>query len=257
MENQTILITGTNGFIANEVIQFLKKKNFNVISTSRYKNIRSIFIDFNITVKKNVNIPKFDFLIHLAYARRSSFADEKYVNYEYSKFLFRLAKKNKAKIIYVSSQSSAKNSLSKYGKIKFHIEKLAKQYESLIIRPGLVYKKNTYDGLYGQINLIIKKYPLVFLPSGLNKKIYLCNIESLLEKIYLLITTKENFKLNIINDNESYTLKTLIKKIITENRKYIILIPVNYRILFYLLKIIEIFKIDLKFKADNLLSLKK
>ena len=79
----------------------------------------------------------------------------------------------------------------------------------------------------------------------------------MLEKIYLLITTKENFKLNIINDNESYTLKTLIKKIITENRKYIILIPVNYRILFYLLKIIEIFKIDLKFKADNLLSLKK
>ncbi len=257
MKNHTILVTGTNGFIAKELIQFLKKKKLNVISTSRYKKTRSIFLNFNNLPNENINLPKFDFLIHLAYARRSSFIDEKKINYESSKILFKLAKKNNAKIIYISSQISAKNSLSKYGKIKFCIEKLAKQYDSLIIRPGLVYKKNTYDGLYGQINWITKKYPLILFPSGLNKKIYLCRIENLLERIYFYITNRQNFKIQIINDKESYTLKTLISKIIVENHKRIILISVNYRVIFYLLKTIEIFNIDFKFKADSLLSLKK
>ncbi len=193
----------------------------------------------------------------MAYARKSSFIDEKNINYEYSKILFKLAKKNNAKIIYISSQISAKNSLSKYGKIKFYIENLAKQYDSLIIRPGLVYKKNTYDGLYGQINWITKKYPIILFPSGLNKKIYLCRIENLLSRIYFYINNRQNFEFHIINDKESYTLKTLISKIIVENHKRIILIPVNYRVIFYLLKILEIFKVNFKFKADSLLSLKK
>ena len=98
MKNKKILVTGTSGFIAKQLIKYLMHKNFNVISTSQSFGDKSIYFNFNKFSKKDLNLPKFNYLIHLAYARKNSYIEEKKINYESSKILFELAKKIKQKL---------------------------------------------------------------------------------------------------------------------------------------------------------------
>ena len=258
MEKKTILITGTNGFLAKNLIIFLKKKNFNVISTSKDPKNKKFDLDLNKIQNSILDLPKFDFLIHLAYVKKNTFYEEKKVNYNSAKTLFETAKNNKSKIIYISSQSASINSFSNYGKIKYSIEELAKNYSSTIIRPGLVYKKKSFDGIFGKINKIIINYPIIIFPSGLNKKIYLCNIQNLLDNINKEINYNNQKSKFIKTDDEvAYSLKDLLIKIIKDNKKKTILLPLNYIVFFYFLKTLELLKLDINLKSDSLLSLKE
>lgn len=258
MEKKTILITGTNGFLAKNLIIFLKKKNFNVISTSKDPKNKKFDLDLNKIQNSILYLPKFDFLIHLAYVKKNTFYEEKKVNYNSAKTLFETAKNNKSKIIYISSQSASINSFSNYGKIKYSIEELAKNYSSTIIRPGLVYKKKSFDGIFGKINKIIINYPIIVFPSGLNKKIYLCNIQKLLDNINKEINyNNQKSKFIKTDDKVAYSLKDLLIKIIKDNKKKTILLPLNYIVFFYFLKTLEQLKLDINLKSDSLLSLKE
>ena len=257
MKNQTILVTGTSGFIAKQLIKYLMQKNFNVISTSQSLGDKSIYFNFNKFSKKDLNLPKFNYLIHLAYARKNSFIEEKKINYESSKILFELAKKNKAKIIYISSFISSDISLSNYGKIKYKIENLSSQYNALIIKPGLVYNSKSLEGLFGNIKKIILNFPIVFYPSGLNKTFCLCDIEVLIHKIFKYIIDNDETIFNKLNDEKEFNLKILLYQLANDNRKKTILIPINYKIIFYVLKFLEFIHLKPKFKSDSLMSLKK
>lgn len=258
MKKKTILITGTNGFLAKNLIIFLKQKNLNVISTSKDQKNNTFFLNFN-KIENNISfLPKFDFLIHLAYVKKNTFLKEKKINFDSSKILFETAKNNKSKIIYISSQSASINSLSNYGKIKHSIEELAKKYNSTIIRPGLVYQKKSFDGIFGKIKKIIINYPIIIFPSGLNKKVYLCSIQKLLENIYKeIINNNEMSKFIRIDDREGYSIKDLLIKITKKNKKNTILLPLNYLFFFFFLKTLEILRLDINLKSDSLLSLKE
>lgn len=257
MKKKTILITGTNGFIAKNLIFYLKNKNLNIISTSKYLQNSTYVFNFDEAYKSKIHSLKFDILIHLAYVKKNSFLEEKKKNYESSKVLFEVSKNNNSKIIYISSQSASIDSLSNYGKIKHSIEELAKNYNCTIIRPGLVYKKNSFDGIFGIIKKLIIGYPIIFFPSGLNKKICLCDMQILLEYICSEITNNnQKLKFVDIDDKKTYNLKNLILKIIKDNNKKRILLPINYLFFFYTLKILEILKINIKLKSDSLMSLK-
>ncbi|MDC0057791.1 NAD(P)-dependent oxidoreductase [Pelagibacteraceae bacterium] len=192
--SKKILITGSNGFISKKLKNYLIKKNYNVFATTRVKN-NELYFDLKNELSAVYTIPKFDILIHLSYIRKKSFKEEQGYNINGTKNIFLLAKKYNAKIVYISSQSANKNSYSNYGKIKYEIEKMALQFNATIIRPGLIYDKNSRNGLYGNIEKLIKYMPFLIVPNGLNKKINLCNIE------------KFNDSINNILNNTNYTLK--------------------------------------------------
>ena len=103
--NKKILITGSNGFISQKLFNYLKNKNQSIFCTSRDKN-DAFYFDLKNDSNSKHSIPKFDILIHLAYFKGKSFIDEKKYNINGSKNIFLLAKKYKAKIIYISSQSA-------------------------------------------------------------------------------------------------------------------------------------------------------
>ena len=152
--------------------------------------------------------------------------------------------------------SASKKSKSNYGKIKNLIEKLSINYNAIILRPGLVFDKHSNKGIYGRLKKLITTSPFLILPKGLNKKQYLCNIEELCDKIYSILLY-ENNKTEIYNFNlsKSFTINEICKKIIKENNKKIIIININYKIIYFFLKLLELIKIDFKLKADSLLSL--
>ena len=88
-----------------------------------------------------------------------------------------------------------------------------------------------------------------------NKKINLCNIETLNKKIYD-VSINNNFdqKINLF-EYKKYNLVELVNHISKINDKNIKIIYVNYRIVLYLLLFFEFFKIKFQFSSDSLKSL--
>jgi len=254
--NKKILITGSNGFISQKLFNYLKNKNQSIFCTSRDKN-DAFYFDLKNDSNSKHSIPKFDILIHLAYFKGKSFIDEKKYNINGSKNIFLLAKKYKAKIIYISSQSANSESYSNYGKIKYELEDIASNFDASIIRPGLIYEKNANMGIFGKIEKIVKNLPLIVVPDGLNKKINLCKTETLLKNINNIIDN-ENYNDNkIINvsENESYNLVDLVNYISQIHNKKIKIILVNYKIILKFLIFLEAFNLKLSLSSDSLKSL--
>ena len=257
LDNKKILITGSNGLISSNLISYLNNKKLITFHTSHNEINSPIYFDLNNRAElQNSDFPYFNILIHCAYKRCQNFEKEKNINFLGSKLIFDLAKQFNAKIIYISSMSASKNSKSNYGKIKYLIEKLSINYNAIILRPGLVIDKNSNKGIYGGLQKLIITYPFLIFPTGLNKKQFLCNIEEFCDKIYSILLY-ENNKNEIYNFNSSelLTLKQICKKIINENNKKIIFININYKIIYFFLKFLELIKINFRFKADSLLSL--
>ena len=173
--NKKILVTGSIGLISSNLISYLNKKNLKIFHTSYRKNNSPIYFDLNNKKKlQKSDFPYFNILIHCAYQKSQNFEKEKNINYLGSKLIFNLAKEYNAKIIYISSMSASKKSKSNYGKIKYLIEMLSINYNAIILRPGLVFDKNSNRGLYGGLQKLIIKYPFIIFPTGLNKKQFLC-----------------------------------------------------------------------------------
>ena len=254
--NKKILITGLNGFISQKLFNYLKNKNYSIFCTTRVKND-----DFYFDLKNNSNsrhtIPKFDILIHLAYFKCKLFSDEKKYNINGSKNIFLLAKKYNAKIIFISSQSSNSKSYSNYGKIKYELENIASQFDASIIRPGLIYDKNSNTGIFSKIEKIVKNFPLIVVPNGLNKKINLCKIETLLDNINNIIVNDNFYDNKIINlhENENYNLVDLVNYISKKHNKKIKIILVNYKIILNCLTFLEACNLKLSLSSDSLKSL--
>ena len=254
--NKKILITGSKGFISQKLFNYLKNKNHRTFCTSRVKN-DAFYFDLKNDSNSKHTIPKFDILIHLAYFKGKSFVDEKRYNINGSKNIFLLAKKYNAKIIFISSQSANSKSYSNYGKIKYELEDIASQFDALIIRPGLIYEKNSNIGIFGKIEKMVKNFPLIIVPDGLNKKINLYKIELILKNINNIIVNDNYNDNNIINlsENENYTLVDLVNYISKKHNKKIKIILVNYKIILNCLIFLETFNLKLSLSSDSLKSL--
>ena len=254
--NKTILITGSSGFLSKKLSNYLKNKNYKVFCTSRVKN--DIFY-FDLKNENNIKhtIPKFDILIHLAYFKGRSYYEEKKYNINGSKNIFELAKKNNAKIIFISSQSANSNSYSNYGKIKYELESIAADFDACIIRPGLIYDKDTNTGIFGKIEKIIKISPFIFVPKGLNKTINLCKIETFVNFINNIVVNDLDSDKKIINlfEKENYNLEDLVEYISKTHNKKIKVILINYKIILNFLKLLEFFNLRLRLRSDSLKSL--
>ena len=254
--NKKILITGSKGFISQKLFNYLKNKNHRSFCTSRVKN-DAFYFDLKNDSNSKHTIPKFDILIHLAYFKGRSFSDEKKYNINGSKNIFLLAKKYNAKIIYISSQSANSKSYSKYGKIKYELEDIASHFDASIIRPGLIYEKNSNMGIFGKIEKIVKTFPFIIVPDGLNKKINLSKIETFFKKINNIIVNDNDNDNKIINlsENEHYNLVELVNYISKIHNKKTKIILVNYKIILSCLIFFEIFNLKLSLSSDSLKSL--
>ena len=254
--NKTILITGSSGFISKKLSYYLKNKNFTVFCTTRVKN-NTFYFDLKNENNIKHTIPKFDILIHLAYFKGRSYYEEKKYNLNGSKNIFLIAKKNNAKIIFISSQSANLNSYSNYGKIKYELENIAADFDAYIIRPGLIYEKDTNMGIFGKIEKIVKIFPFIFVPNGLNKTINLCKIETFVNFINNIIVNDFDSNKKIINlfEKENYKLEDLVEYISKTHNKKIKVILINYKIILNFLKLLEFFNVRLSLRADSLKSL--
>lgn len=84
------------------------------------------------------------------------------------------------RVIYVSSYSAGAHAVSLYGKTKFEIEQMARRYDAIIVRPGLV----TGGGLESKIIGLAARYRIVPVPGVNDLQIPLIGIKALCEALY-------------------------------------------------------------------------
>ena len=112
-------------------------------------------------------------------------------------------------------------------------------------------------GIFGKIEKIVKIFPFIFVPNGLNRSINLCKIEKFINFINNIINSDRDSQKEIINlhENENYNLEDLVHHISKTHNKKIKVILINYKIILHFLKLLEFFNIRISLSSDSLKSL--
>ena len=266
-KKKIITVTGGTGFIGVELVKFLKKKKYKVLTLDRVKKKKSDSIFWELGENLSDECKNVECLIHLACNNLSKKTNSNYLDIDFlgTKIILNNIKKfrkngQKIKFIFLSSQSSSKNSLNLYGKSKFRIEKLMNFKDDIIIRPGLVYSnKKKSRSIFDNLNKISKLPILPTLKS--EKNISTINILDLAKSIERIITFNKNLKVYKIAYKKNYNFKELIEIICHKNntgKPIFIKIP-NFFILFTasLIDFFSMNKFLLNERIKGLINLKK
>lgn len=250
-------ITGTSGYLGGRILSYLKTKKYTVYSFNRKYNDGGGNFYFSLEKGMDKNIlSMLDVLIHCAYDfSLTKWEDILKINVEGTNRLCDDAYNSGVKkIIFISTMSSHSSCKSNYGKAKQLIEKHIKKYNSIIIKPGLIYGKDA-GGMIGAIQKAIATTPLVPLVGG-NKVLYLIHVDDLCVIIEYLLTIDNNRSIEIIAANkDGKTFKKIIQQLIRAMGKKRLLISIPFHLVYVILLIFEKLKINIGFRSDSLVSL--
>ena len=254
------LVTGANGYVGSRVVEYLREQAYTVYELRhRISDEQNEFI-FSYTLEEEVRESIFenvDVLIHCAYDFRwTKWEDIKRVNVDGSIRLLKAAKKNGVKrIVYISTISAFEGCKSLYGQAKMQVEQVASDLGGAIVRPGLVYGKET-QGMVGALNKgisISKILPLVGKGDYIQ---YLAYDEDLCQLILKLSQEKTvpNQPVIAASPNKK-TFQEILHILAKMHNKKILFIPIPWRFMWLGLKLCEILGIKLGFRSDSLVSL--
>lgn len=212
-----IFLTGASGFVGKNLHMFLKKKKIKVVPIG-YKNSNKELISCNLLNIKKINdlLKGTDCIVHCAgYTNTSKFltrSEKKKIwklNFEVTKTLIKLAKKNKVKkFIYLSSskvimENSNKliledikpNPKTEYAKSKLKSENFLlnfsrkSQIDVICLRPTLVYG----SGCKGNLKNLLKLSKMNLLPeiTNIKNRISLIHVKDLSNAIIKVIFNKK------------------------------------------------------------------
>ena len=257
-----IMITGPNGYVGSHLIKYFQDKGHTIFTLGRkIPAMPNAAHHQHFSLGDRINSSNFDHidaLIHTAYdLSLTKSSDIKAININGTIDLFQAAIDAKVKkIIYLSSQSAAKNAMSEYGAAKYQIEQFAKQHGIYSLRPGLIFSMNP-GGLVGTMSNIIKKFPIIPLIGNGHFTLHLSHIDSLSELIDKLLASHTPIKDPIFAAHpQPFTFKKILQNIAKENRKRCLFIPIPWRLIYLTLKFAELIKLPLKIRSDSLRSLK-
>tara|TARA_Y100000590_G_C15704831_1_gene1008170 strand:- start:1014 stop:1862 length:849 start_codon:yes stop_codon:yes gene_type:complete len=264
----TIIISGAHSSIGQLLIQNLKNRSVNIIGIitpwgntdkliKKDTFIEYICCDLNRPLSDNLKI-KFKnstIFIHLAWARpKISFEALKINENMFFNVLASLPKE--IKIIYISSVVSNKYSISNYGKAKYNLSQILKDYNTVEVIIGLVVSKPA-KGPYklfrdflnsSFLTFSFRPSPICFLSS--TEQI----INGIINSIYYFEKNKPVIK---AFDLESITLNKLINDIKSERNSFVFSIPIPTNIVIKLLLLLRnlFFRVAIFDKLITLLTI--
>lgn len=257
---KTIAITGSSGYIGGYLKNHLQKLGMKITNMNRNaRDKNEAYIAFDLNKKNNMDeLKNTDCLIHCAY----DFSAQGYPAIEKSNVtgsldLFEQAKKmGVKKIIYLSSVSAFEGAISDYGRAKYKVELLAKKFNVITVRPGLVFNKHP-NSIVGTINKLIQKFPVIPLIGKGDQRFFPCHMDDLSNLIQHLVQQNDLISSPIFAASEnSISFKDFILILSEFNKKRVKLIPLPYFFIYSTLKIAELLPIKIGLRSDSLKYLK-
>lgn len=255
----TIIITGANGFIGNELLRHLHSTGNKMYAFARAKPSEcSEDIEFcEYSLESDIPEEPFktaDFIIHTAcqkYSAASVKASE--VILKGTQKLLEMSRRyGLKKFVFLSDFSAHSKALSEYGKSKFKIEKIFDPAVDLTLKPGLVLGNG---GLFFQMMNSIKSRKVIPVFSG---------GKQLVQTIYIhdLVACIENgLNANVcgafpLAEKIPVTFKVLNLAIAEVLGKKIKIRSIHYRLIFLVVSLAEVFNIKIPVSRENLLGLR-
>jgi nucleoside-diphosphate-sugar epimerase len=176
-----ILITGSTSDIARYLAEFLRDKQYGVVTASSTGKTIDQLLDLNAGYSSQI-LNGVTHIIHCA-------INPKLILTNVEEQFIREVSSKKIQMIYIGSTSSHLKEKNRYGKYKNQVEHLVLSNNGTVITCGLIYG----DRIFGQIYKIRKL--LEFLPIGVEitgaKNVYLTKINNLSEDVLKILTSRK------------------------------------------------------------------
>lgn len=250
--NKTCLITGANGYLGQHLSTYFESKGWSVIKLVRNpRKDRSNEIKF--FLDKDINLSEYsssDLLIHAAY----DFTNQK-INIDGSIRLIQEAQRVQIKkLLHISSISAYNGCFSEYGKIKLDIENHFLNHNGINIRAGLIYGENT-KGITAQIKNKLKNSLVIPVIGNGKYPVYLTDIRQLFIEVYNSSISNNKKLTRTVISSPNINFIELLKGISESNNYKNFFVYVPWRLVYLILKLIELCGIRSKFKSDSVLGL--
>jgi len=248
MIKKNILILGGTGFIGQIFVNILQKKNnITLIGSSGDINL---LIGENITESIKELVRKNDLIIFASWDFKLK--KDEYINKHITtiKEVLRVCEKHKKSLLFVSTALAREDSKSIYNKTKYLCEKEVLLFNQSILRLGVI---NSDSNAKGNIYLKLSKIPSFFgykiLLKPNNKKFYIDNLEDIKEFLNNFLFGTSNVYKNI---SSPVDLSEIIDMFTNKKNQYIFL---NWKFVYFILKLFNILGIKLRINTDSLLSI--
>ena len=247
----SVLIIGSDGYLASAFKKILKKKQ-KIFFEEKYEN----FLNYNVDFRKYDK--KIKTIIHFAITNNLGQIEKLNKDIKFAKELGRFCKINKISFIYISSISAFKNNNSRYGILKYKIEKEVKKYGATIVRPGMVWDYSP-GSWFKRIEKLVDRL-FIFMPllGFINKPVYLVHKKDLVEKIFYISKKKTKYSRKsdtfVIASKNTYSLREIVYFLAKRKSKFFLFFPLPFFVIKLTLKILVLLKvIDYNF-YDSCLS---
>lgn len=253
-----IAITGSNGFIGNELTNHLLRQGHEVFlmqrqpPTSLLPNSHYIPYDLN-QAPLLPEIPHLDAVVHTAYIPFSKTNSSTQKNVEGTLALYNYCRINGIHFTFLSSLSAHEDALSEYGKHKFNLENKLDSASCLILKLGMVTGER---GLYSRIKTSLKKSPILFLIGGGQQPVQPVTVEVVVLVITNSILIKRTGIFFLASPKIS-TLKEMMYNIATSSGKKPLFIPIPYWLAQFGICLVETLRLPFPVSNENLLGLKQ
>jgi len=251
-------ITGSSGFIGNELCEYFLAMGYDVVRMQRTqtqaKNNNEEYFHFDLLQPVFPDF-KIDALIHCAVIFKSvKYPDAFEQNINATIKVRDYCRQNNIHFIFLSTMSAHEDSISVYGKHKFEMERKLDISSDTILRLGLVI--GSRGGLFNNIRKVIEKGRFIPLVNGGLQPLQTIDVNELCSLMEKIILGKVKGKFTIASP-EIVTLKQFYSFIAGAAGKKISFIPVPYSALYIVLKLTELAGINIGAGTENLMGLKQ
>jgi nucleoside-diphosphate-sugar epimerase len=253
-----IAITGSNGFIGNELVHhFLSTGNEVLLLQRKEPDVLTkgtVYQPYDLNDPANTpNLSQVDALIHTAFIPFSKKNNSSKANIEGTLALYKTCLAKGVYFIFLSSMSSHQNALSEYGKHKFELEKLLDKSKCLILKLGLVIGEK---GLFSRIRSLVQKSPFAFVIGGGRQPVqpvYIGDVASVIKKCIAARITGSY----LLATPQVYTMRELFMLIGKAAGRKPFFIPVPYATADVAIRTITWLHLPFPVSGENLMGLKQ
>jgi len=264
-----IAITGAGGYLGKCLCRYFNESGASVFQlTGDARNVDPTLPASHFSLSSGAaegffSNNKIDSLIHAAYDFKPRLPEAIWDrNVKGSINLFKQARaEGVERVVFISSMSAFTGCRSLYGQAKLEIENaLGATVPGFSVRPGLIYSTPLSEsgGMVGALLTSIERGGVVPLIGNGKQELYLTHENDLARFIELLLQMSQAAPDQplVAANPHPYALRMIIKLLAeTVSKKRVTLIPVPWRLARTSLRLLELARVNMRFRSDSILSL--
>jgi nucleoside-diphosphate-sugar epimerase len=251
-------VTGAGGYLGSRVVAGARARGWQVTSLTGRASAGGDALPFRLGEEPVPDLQGFDALIHCAYDfGLSTWEEIQRVNVLGSKALFEAARAaGVRRVIVVSTMSAFSGCKSLYGRAKLEIEEHARRAEAAVVRPGLIYGRDS-GGMVGALNRAVDRLPLLPIVGSNDNLLYLAHEEDLCNLLLSLASGETAPRSGPITaaHHRGLTLREIVRMLGEAKGKTRPVVPLPWQFAWVGLRVLEAVGLRPPFRSDSVISL--